>query len=63
MKQFNFTLTDRAHKKLEEIKKAEGISNNSEAFEFLINKTHKQMQEKQAKDKDIELGGKRSVHP
>ncbi|MDH5790037.1 MAG: hypothetical protein OEZ27_05540 [Nitrospinota bacterium] len=43
MKLLNFTITDEAHEKLKEIKRVKGISNNSDAVEFLIDEVHKRM--------------------
>jgi len=36
LKNFNFTINESAHDKLEKIKKKQGIGNNSDAVEFLI---------------------------
>ena len=43
LKLLNFTITDEAHEKLKEIKRVKGISNNSDAVEFLIDEVHKRM--------------------
>lgn len=58
MKQMNFVISDSAHEKLKKIKFAKRLSNNAEAFEFLIEEIFKQLEEKETQDKTIEIGVK-----
>ncbi len=45
MKQLNFTISDDAHHKLEDIKELKSIQNNAEAIEFLIRFAFRRMEE------------------
>ena len=41
MKNFNFTINESVHDKLEKIKKKQNISNNADAVEFLVNEVYR----------------------
>ena len=58
MKNLNVTITDDADGKLDQIMVDKRFKNRADAVDWIIKEVFKQMQEKEARDKTVELGVK-----